>query len=149
MTWRLLIMEEIGIIKSIDGMTAKVVVSRKSSCCENCTKDSCDLPEDGIETEAINAAGAQVGQRVKIVMSTFTYLKGTFLIYVIPIVALITGAILGATYLPLFIKGTNPDLLAALGGFVLFFISLVLVRILLSIMDRKTEYRSVIEKVIE
>lgn len=142
-------MEEIGIIKSIDGMTAKVVISRKSSCCESCTKDSCDVPEDGIETEAINAAGAQVGQRVKIVMSTFTYFKGTFLVYIIPIVALITGAILGATYLPLFIKGTDPDQLAALGGFALFFISFLLIKILLKNMDKKIEYKSVIEKVIE
>jgi len=142
-------MEETGIIKSIDGMTAKVVVARRSSCCENCEKDACDIPEDGVETEAINAAGARVGQRVKIVMSTLTYFKGTFLVYIIPIVALITGAILGATYLPLFIKGTDPDQLAALGGFALLFISLVVIKVVFSFIEKKTEYRSIIEKVIE
>ena len=67
-------MEETGIVKSIDGVIAKVLVSRKSSCCESCEKDSCDIPENGIETEAINTAGAKVGQKVKIVFGIFVIL---------------------------------------------------------------------------
>ncbi len=142
-------MEEIGVVKSIDGITAKVVVSRKGSCCENCGKDVCDIPESGVETEAINAAGASVGQKVRIVMKSYTYFKGAMLIYVLPVFALILGAVLGKIYLPGYFHKTDSDLLAALGGFLMFFASLVLVKILSSGMNRKTEYKPVIESIVE
>ncbi len=142
-------MDEIGVVKSIDGITAKVMVSRKASCCENCGKDVCDVPESGVETEAINTIGASVGQKVSIVTESYTYLKGAMLIYVLPVVALILGAILGKLYLPGYFHKTDSDLLAALGGFLMFFASLVLVRILSSGMNRKTEYKPVIKSIVE
>ena len=49
-------MQEIGIVKSIDGSTARVMISRAESPCESCTQDTCTIPEKGIETEAINIA---------------------------------------------------------------------------------------------
>ncbi len=142
-------MEEIGVVKSIDGITAKVVVSRKASCCESCEKDVCDVPESGIETEAINAAGASVGQKVKIVMKSYSYFKGAMLIYVLPVFALIIGAVLGKLYLPAYFPETDSDLLAAAGGFLLFFVSLVPAKVLSSGMNKKTEYKPVIESIVE
>ncbi len=142
-------MDEIGIVKSVDGVTAKVIFSRKSSCCESCEKETCDIPEDGIETEAINAAGAKVGQRVKVVMRSYTFVKGAMVIYVLPVFALIAGAILGKIYLPLFWGGVDSDLLAALAGFLTLFASLILVKIISNRMDKKTENKSVIESIIK
>ena len=142
-------MEEVGIVKSIDGVTAKVVISRKNSCCESCVKDTCDLPENEIETEAINSAGAKVGQKVKIVMKSYTYYKGAMLIYVLPVIALITGSILGKIYLPGYFSQTDSDLLAVLGGFSLFFLSLISVKIISGRMNKKTEYKSIIESIVE
>lgn len=140
-------MEETGIVKSIDGVIAKVLVSRKSSCCESCEKDSCDIPENGIETEAINTAGAKVGQKVKVVMKSYTYLKGTLFIYGLPVFALITGAILGKIYLPVFINRPDSELLSAVGGFAAFLVSLLLVKLLMNDMNKRTEHKSVIEKI--
>jgi sigma-E factor negative regulatory protein RseC len=142
-------MDEIGIVKSIDGVIAKVVVARKSSCCESCEKETCDIPENGVETEAINAAGAKVGQKVKVVMKSYTYVKGAMIIYVFPVVALISGAILGKMYLPSFWGGVDSDLLAALAGFLMLFTSLILVKIISSRMEKNTENKSVIESVLE
>jgi sigma-E factor negative regulatory protein RseC len=142
-------MDEIGIVKSIDGVIAKVVVARKSSCCESCEKETCDIPENGVETEAINAAGAKVGQKVKVVMKSYTYVKGAMIIYVFPVVALIAGAILGKMYLPSFWRGVDSDLLAALAGFLMLFTSLILVKIISSRMEKNTENKSVIESVVE
>jgi sigma-E factor negative regulatory protein RseC len=142
-------MDEIGIVKSIDGVIAKVVVARKSSCCESCEKETCDIPENGVETEAINAAGAKVGQKVKVVMKSYTYVKGAMIIYVFPVVALIAGAILGKMYLPSFWGGVDSDLLAALAGFLMLFTSLILVKIISSRMEKNTENKSVIESVLE
>lgn len=107
------------------------------------------MPEGGVETEAINAAGAQVGQKVKVVMKSFTYIKGAVLIYILPIAALIGGAIAGKIYLPDILGWADTDLAAALTGFVAFFASFVLVKVLSSRMDRKLEYQSVIESIVE
>jgi len=142
-------MNEIGIVKSIDGVFAKVIVGRKNSCCEPCEKDTCDIPENGAETEALNVAKAAVGQKVKIVMKPHTYLKGALILYVLPIFALFLGAILGKIYLPAFINGIDSDLLSALGGFLVFLASLVLVKFLSSGMARKTEHKSFIEEILD
>lgn len=142
-------MEEIGIVKSIDGAIAKVMVERKSSCCDHCEKDTCDIPENGIETEAMNIARATVGQKVKVVMKPYTYLKGALILYVLPVFALILGALLGKAYLPTLVNGIDSELLSAFGGFLAFFASLILVKILSSRMDKKTEYKSVIEEILE
>lgn len=142
-------MEEIGIVKSIEGVNARVMISLKGSPCESCIQDACTVPEKGIETEAINAARAKVGQKVKVVVSSYTYLKGAMLIYALPVVALIAGAILGKIHLPRFFSGTDSDLLAAAGGFFLFLLSLILIKLAVKRMDRKTEYKSVIESIVE
>ena len=141
-------MKEIGIVKSIDGVSATVVVARKSSCCDSCEKDICEIPADGIETEALNIAGATVGQKVKIVMSSHTFVKGTLLFYILPVIALILGSVAGQLYLPYYANGTDPEILAVGGGFLAFILSLGFISIIMRKMDKKTENRSVIEKVI-
>jgi sigma-E factor negative regulatory protein RseC len=141
--------EEIGFVKSLDGINARVVVARKSSCCESCEKDVCDIPEDGIETEAINAAGAKVGQKVKLAMKSNTYVKGALLFYIIPLLSLFGGAILGKLYLPDFFSVKDTDLLAALGGFLAFVLSFIPIKIVTSKMSKKTDYKSVIKSVVE
>jgi sigma-E factor negative regulatory protein RseC len=141
-------MEETGIVKSVDGINARVLVSRKNSCCESCEKDSCDIPENGIETEALNAAGAGVGQKVKVVMKTYTYIKGTLLFYAFPVMALFAGAISGKVYLPFYINSFDSELLSAIGGFFAFITSLLVVKLIMSGMNKKTQYKSVIEEII-
>jgi sigma-E factor negative regulatory protein RseC len=142
-------MQEIGIITSIVGSTARVMISREASPCENCTQDTCTIPEKGIETEALNVAGAKVGQKVKVIMTSYTYYKGALLIYVLPVVALIGGAILGKIYLPSYINVKDTDLLAASGGFYAFIVSLLAVKVVLSKINKKTEYQSVIESIVD
>ncbi len=142
-------MEEIGVVKSIDGTIAKVLVSKQESPCENCTQDTCTIPEKGLETEAINKIGAKVGQKVKIVMTTDTFYKGALLMCVLPIAALIVGAIAGKIYLPVFINVKDSDLLAALGGFIALILSVVVIKIIMSRWNKNTEHKSVIESIME
>ena len=142
-------MYEVGIVKSIEGATARVIISREGSPCDHCTQDTCTIPEKGIETEAINTAGAKVGQKVKIVMKSYTYVKGVILIYIVPVFALIAGAIFGKIYLPQLFRDTDSDLLAALGGFLTFFMSLIFIKLIVKRMEKKTEYKSIIESIVE
>ncbi|GBE00448.1 soxR reducing system protein RseC [bacterium BMS3Abin07] len=141
-------MEEIGVIKSVDGIMAKVIV-RKTMACDHCVKGECDMEGRNFETEAINAVHAKVGQTVKIVMKAQTYIKGAIVLYILPVFSLIIGAILGQLLLPAYFTGINTETLAVVGAFFLFFLSLVLVKFLSGRMEKNTEYKSVVEKILE
>ncbi len=140
-------MEEIGVVKSIDGVIAKVVVERKSIC-DKCTEGKCLLTEGGAIIEAFNQAGAKEGQRVKVVFRPYSYLRGSVLIYGIPALMLIIGAVIGREVLSRFIT-MDPDLLSAIGGFSLLIITFIIVRMITSRMEKKVEYKPVIEEIIE
>jgi positive regulator of sigma E activity len=68
---------------------------------------------------------------------------------VLPVFALFAGAVLGRTYLPGYFKGTTPDALSAAGAFMLFLVSLLIAKLLSGKMGKKTEYKPVIESIIE
>jgi len=141
-------MDEIGVVKRVDGNKATVVIQR-SSACDHCVKADCDVTTEGIETEAINAVHAVVGQTVKLVMRAHTYIKGMFVLFVIPVFALILGAVMGQGILPMYFAKVDPQTLAVAGSFILFLLSLFIVKLLAGRMEKNTEYRSVIEKIIE
>jgi sigma-E factor negative regulatory protein RseC len=142
-------MHEIGFVKSREGTMAKVVIARKKSLCENCEKPACEIPEDGIETEALNKAGAVVGQKVRVVMKVYTFYKGALILYVLPVFALIAGAILGKMYLSGYFNKIDSDLLAAIAGFFSMFLSFFVFKLVSPYMNKKTSYKSVIESIEE
>ncbi len=142
-------MTTVGVVKSVEGKTARVLVDPGPSCCEHCEKDSCDLETRGVETEAINLAGAEVGQKVRIDIGTVTYVKGILVLYILPVFALLAGAVLGRAYLPAYFKEASPDALSAAGAFLLFFVSLLLAKLLSGKIEKKKEHKPVIESIIE
>ena len=113
-------MEEIGGSKSTTGAFAKVSVPKKSVC-EGCTAGTCKPDEQSMEIDAVNKAGAKAGQRVRVVIKSYTYLKGSILVYGIPAIALIAGAVLGKEVFSSQFKDTDPDIVSAISGFGLFF----------------------------
>jgi sigma-E factor negative regulatory protein RseC len=140
-------MEEIGIVQSIDGVIAKVLVKRKSIC-DKCTEGKCLLTEGGAIIEAFNQVKAREGQRVKVVFRPYSYLKGSVIIYGIPAIALVVGAIVGKEFLSRFIETIDPDLLSAIGGFGLFLIAFIAVRAITSRMEKKVEYKPIVEEIL-
>lgn len=141
-------MEEIGVVKSIDGVTARVIVERKSAC-DQCTEGKCLVTDGGAIIDAVNIAKASEGQRVRVLFKPYTYLKGAALIYGTPALALIIGAVIGKEFLSSFIQVIDPDLLSAASGFSLFIIAFVGVRLLSRWMEKKTEYKPVVEEILE
>ncbi|NCO82854.1 MAG: SoxR reducing system RseC family protein [Nitrospirae bacterium] len=141
-------MDEIGIVKSTAGAFAKVSVPEKSGC-EGCTAGACKPEEQSMEIDALNKAGAKAGQRVRVVIKSYTYLKGSMLVYGIPAIALITGAVLGKEIFSSQFKDTNPDILSAIFGFGLFLISFLGVKLWSLTADKKTETKPVIEEILE
>ena len=86
--------EEEGVVAEIDGNIAKVAVMKKSAC-EQCAAAGVCHPGDQEYLEASNPLGAVKGQKVKVVIAPQVYLKASIILYGIPMVALIAGAILG------------------------------------------------------
>ena len=141
-------MTNVGVVKSVEGNLAKVFVG--GGCCGSCQKDSCDIgTARGHETEAINLVHAKVGQKVRIDIKALAFLKGVLVLYALPFIALLTGAILGRAYLPAYFRVTSPVVLSAAGGFFLFLISLLSARFYSRKMEKKAEDKPVIESIIE
>jgi sigma-E factor negative regulatory protein RseC len=139
--------EEIGIVKSVDGKVAKVDVPKKNAC-DGCTLGTCKEDEQSMEIEAFNQAGAEAGQKVKVIIRSYTYMKGTMLIYGVPALALVIGAVLGKELFSVFFAGIDPDILSAISGFSLFVISFIIIRIWTNIVGKRVESKPVIEEIL-
>jgi sigma-E factor negative regulatory protein RseC len=87
-----------GVVKAIHGPMALAVTKREKSC-EHCkARDGCEMMGGtGADAEvlALNTAKAQVGDVVTISLKSSALLKGAFVIYMVPILALLGGTIAG------------------------------------------------------
>ncbi len=142
-------MEETGVVKSISGRLAIVIVERKSAC-DQC-KAGCKVTDSGAEIEALNLAKAEIGQKVRVVMKPYTYLKGSIIIYGIPAIFLILGAIIGKEVLPpiRYFNKIDPDILSAITGFGAFLISFIIVKMWSNMFEKKIEHKPVIQEILE
>lgn len=139
--------EEIGVVTSIDGIKAHVSVPKKSTC-QGCAAGACIAGEQSMELIAFNKAGAEVGQKVRVLLHSYTYMKGTMIIYGIPALALVLGAVFGKEVMAKFFMGTDPDIFSAIFGFGFFGLSFVGVKIWANRKTTKTESGPVVEEII-
>ncbi|MDY6986810.1 MAG: SoxR reducing system RseC family protein [Thermodesulfobacteriota bacterium] len=106
-----------GVVTAVQGRTA-LVVTKEEAECESCSaKESCSTlggSASNREVRARNTARAQVGDVVKISIQGSAFLKATFLVYMVPILALIAGTVLGY-FLSKFLAG-NKDLFVGIFG---------------------------------
>lgn len=88
-------MEQFGEVVSVDGDAAKVRV-RRHDVCSKC--GGCGIaisgPGDNF-IDARNVVNAVVGQTVKVTSDTGQVLRASFVVYILPIVALLIGILLG------------------------------------------------------
>jgi sigma-E factor negative regulatory protein RseC len=115
--------EEVGTVVELKGKSKAVVMCQKSSLCENCaTSGHCVMNDDKTRLiEVQNLLGADVGERVRIATSTKSFLQSSFLLYIVPLIALVIGAIVGKFVGERFSTGLDPNLLSAVFG--VFFMS--------------------------
>ena len=111
-------LREVGQVTELVGSLAKVIVKRRSSC------ESCGACGMGGRAEMNfilkNDIGAQVGDRVLIEMRSQALYKAAFLVYTIPLVALIIGFTLGQSMGRSWGMGPQPAELVGIGiGFIL------------------------------
>jgi sigma-E factor negative regulatory protein RseC len=133
---------EDGLVLSVSQNSAWIRTSR-SACCEHCqSQHTCHtLGGPGNETtvEAINTIGARQGDQVVVEFSTASLMKGTFLIYMFPILCLLLGAAVGVRLTPIF--GLEESVLPVLMGFGAFILSLPVVILVGNRLGRKDAYK--------
>ncbi|NLP36431.1 MAG: SoxR reducing system RseC family protein [Firmicutes bacterium] len=88
-------MEQVGLVVEIVEDRAIVAVQRHDVCAK-C--GACGIAVSGRgenHLEALNRANAAVGQKVKIISDTSHVLKASFMVYIIPLLALLLGLYVG------------------------------------------------------
>ena len=110
-----------GVVKAVHGTMAVALTTRESEC-EHCkAKSSCEAMGGtgaNAEVRAINTANAQVGDIVTITMRSASLLKASFVIYMVPMLALVGGMVLGFLLAP-FLPLTEEQVVGALAGLAL------------------------------
>jgi len=142
-----LIIEEEGIVAEIDGNIAKVAVMKKSAC-EQCAAAGVCHPGDQEYLEASNPLGAEKGQKVKVVIAPQIYLKASIILYGIPMVALIAGAIIAKSIAVQYTGEERSDLWAFIAGMTCTAISFLFIRSYNKKVEKTQKYKPVIVEIL-
>lgn len=116
-------MQQIGIVRALEGDFAIVEVSRKSACesCHAATDGECSacisFGNKSVSAKAENAVGANIGDRVMIESSSKTVIIYAAAVFLFPLVLGIIGYFIGTLF-----SGMALPYIFAVVGFVLAFI---------------------------
>ncbi len=132
--------EEFGTVIELKGKHTAVVMCKKSSLCEHCASSGvCNIGEDGhvrmIEVQ--NSIGASIGDHVCIATTTRSFLQSSFLLYIVPLIALVIGAVVGKLVGERLDTGLDPNLLSAIFGVFFMIGSFVLLRVGSSVLEQE------------
>lgn len=120
-------MKQCGVVTGLEGKYAKVVMKRHSSCgsCNACKMGQEDAQ---LEIKVFNEVDAKVGQRVSVNMNDTDVLSAAFIVYVMPLLALLGGIIIGNLVLTLLGVVEYKDLYLAIIGFVTMAVTFLLIK---------------------
>jgi len=133
--------EEVGIVVELKGKHTVVVMCRKSSLCQHCASSGmCAIGDDSSSrlVEAQNMLGATIGDEVCISTTTRSFLQSSFLLYIVPLIALVAGAIAGKLVGENLPTGLDPNLLSAIFGIFFMIGSFVLLRVGSSVLNKES-----------
>ncbi|HDQ40527.1 MAG TPA: hypothetical protein ENN39_05790 [Desulfonatronum sp.] len=116
---------ELGEVVSLQGRTARVKMKRSSQCSScSCAGLCSPFGKEWMVLTAMNDVGAAIGQKVRIRYNVEGEVKASFILYIIPMIALLIGAGVG-TCIGLF---NNPDFSAVVVGLSFMTISFLLIK---------------------
>lgn len=140
---------EEGVVTKLAIDTAWVKTSRTAACKGCAAKTSCHVLGGGgtdMEVEAINTAGARVGDRIVLSFETAALLKATFLIYVFPILGMLAGAVIGQQLALVF--NFDQSIFSVFFGFLFFSFALIIIKLNGKRMAEKNEYKPKIIRIL-
>lgn len=120
-----------------------------SPACESCaSKGSCHGGSDKNrrKVEAINVAGAKVGDLIQLSLSTSSMLKAVFLLYLFPVLCMLVGAVGANAIAERFWSGSSAFTAAV--AFAFFGIAMLIVRFKGNRLAVRTAYRPKIIRII-
>ena len=143
-------MREEGIVVESHGDRAKIRVERGSAC-KHCSAKALCRPfgETFSVLEVANSVGAAPGQRVAVTIEPARLVKNSILLYGIPAVALIVGAISGSYVWGVWTEGNGTDIGAMIGAAVFLGLALIVTHVLDRIAARKPESLPVIVEIVD
>ena len=120
--------ERARVIKKEDGQSLVQII--RTSACSHCD-EKCMLADDSHEVEEMEVLvndpiGAEVGSMVELEMGAKPILFSAFVVYLLPLVAIIAGYFVGSSLLNVFIS--NSEIAGILGSVISFFLSFLLLR---------------------
>lgn len=117
---------EVGEVVEVRGNTARVKIEGKKACahCGVCTR----ISDNEMTVEAYADEPVEKGDRVVLSMGNGMILKSAFIVYMVPLIALIAGYYLGKHLMGLLNVGGESELFPALFGFFLLFLSFMAIR---------------------
>jgi sigma-E factor negative regulatory protein RseC len=139
---------EEGTITKVFADMARVKV-RRSSMCDICKcKSACSTLSDTevMEAEALNTANARPGDRVLLNIPSKSLWKISFVIYMLPVIFLISGAIVGMRLARIY--SLEPELGALILGVMGCIISVLMIKLFAKRVRKDKEYTPEIIKVI-
>ncbi len=139
---------ERGIVTRVTPTAAWVKTVRSEACAHCEAKGYCADAGDGeeVEVETLNPLGAAIGDRVVLTFETGSFLKASFLIYLLPILLMIVGGFTGQRLASL--AGLSESAAAALGAFFFLAASLAFVRTRANRLARFDAYRPKITRIL-
>jgi len=140
---------EEGIVIDVKGEIARIK-TQKTGACESCSvQSSCHTFGGGkdMEVDAINVAGARIGDRVVMGFETGSLVKASFLLYLLPILSMMAGGFLGQEVAP--VLGFNPAGLSVGAAFLFLGLSFLFVKDKGHRMGRKESYKPKIIRILE
>lgn len=147
-------LEEEGVVLAVNGDIAEVVTRKKSACGSCAARSGCGtslveslFPGRLRSFPARNDVRAQEGDRVVIGLDESALQTASLLIYLVPLLGLIGGAILGS-WLGSGVVGGHTEQFSAMGGIGGFFVSLGAVRRYSDMLSRKQVFQARVLRVI-
>lgn len=110
---------ETGIVVELKNAHIAMIRCQKTSACEHCPSlSSCHTQHESrpVIVEVYNPLAAEVGDQVKVETSTRHFLQSSFVLYIIPVLALVIGAFAGQLVGEHTDVALDPALLSALMG---------------------------------
>lgn len=127
-------MTETGVVESVSGDSAVVMIVRKSACGETCGSCSGGCRLSGNKVSAVNTAGAKCGDVVTVETSTGSILYKAFIVYILPLIVFFAGYFSVLTVL-------GSEAISAVTAIILF----AAVFFVLHILDKKNKFKTEIK----
>lgn len=137
---------EVGRVTKIANGNARIEIEKRSACAECHAGCVCDLGKRVMMVEAADPIGVRENDMVQVSIPTDSALQASFVVYGIPLFALIVG-VLGGEYLGNMFGIST--VLEILGGFGLLALSLFFVKYYDNIFRQNRKNQPVIIKVIQ